>query len=111
MSKRKIHDDSGFLTPTGRGRRRFIKRSAWVAAGSTPAVAALDALLNARSAKAQAVLDWPTHSPGYISIAPGVGGYGMNTVGGSGRHLTTPDTTLFIVNTARQSPREWGQLQ
>lgn len=43
-------------------------------------------------------LSWPVHSPGYISLLPGVGGYGMNTVAGSGRHLGTPATTVILVN-------------
>ncbi len=36
--------------------------------------------------------------PGYLSLIPGVGGYGMNTVAGSGRHLATPATTVILVN-------------
>lgn len=43
-------------------------------------------------------LSWPTHEPAYVSLIPGVGGYGMNTVAGSGRHLGTPQTTIILVN-------------
>lgn len=43
-------------------------------------------------------LSWPAHVPGYLSLIPGVGGYGMNTVAGSGRHLATPATTVILVN-------------
>lgn len=43
-------------------------------------------------------LTWPAHVPGYLSLIPGVGGYGMNTVAGSGRHLATPATTVILVN-------------
>jgi hypothetical protein len=43
-------------------------------------------------------LTWPAHVPGYVSLLPEVGGYGMNTVAGSGRHLGTPATTVILVN-------------
>jgi hypothetical protein len=43
-------------------------------------------------------LAWPLHAPGYVSLIPEVGGYGMNTVAGSGRHLGTPATTVILVN-------------
>ncbi len=55
------------------------------------------------SATTQAVnpgssLSWPAHVPGYVSLIPEVGGYGMNAVAGSGRHLSTPATTIILVN-------------
>jgi hypothetical protein len=43
-------------------------------------------------------LSWPAHSPGYLSLLPNVGGYGMQTVAGSGRHLGTPATTVILIN-------------
>lgn len=43
-------------------------------------------------------LTWPAHAPAYVSLIPEVGGYGMNSVAGSGRHLGTPVTTVILVN-------------
>lgn len=43
-------------------------------------------------------LTFPAHTPGYLSLIPDVGGYGMQTVAGSGRHLGTPATTVILVN-------------
>lgn len=43
-------------------------------------------------------LVWNTHSPGYIPVIPGHGGYGMNTPGGTGRHLTTPATSIYLID-------------
>ncbi len=43
-------------------------------------------------------LSWPVHVPGYVSLIPGVGGYGMNSVAGSGRNLATPATSIILVN-------------
>jgi hypothetical protein len=81
------------------GRRHFIKQAMWTAAGSTAAAAMADSLLGSHSkALAQTALNWPVHSPPYVSIAPGVGGYGLNTTAGSGRHQTTPNPSIFFVN-------------
>lgn len=38
------------------------------------------------------VSDWPEHSPGYVSVLPGTGGYGMNTSGGD----SSGATVIFI---------------
>lgn len=43
-------------------------------------------------------LTWPPHAPGYVSLLPDVGGYAMNTVAGSGRHLGTPATAVILIN-------------
>lgn len=89
----------GSLSLTGRQRRQFIKRAALTAAGSTAAASMLDSFIGPRSqARAQAVLNWPVHSPPYVSIAPGVGGYGLNTTAGSGRHVSPPNPSIFFVN-------------
>lgn len=45
-----------------------------------------------------AALDWNTHSPSYIPVLPGHGGYGMNTPGGTGRHLITPATSIYLID-------------
>jgi hypothetical protein len=90
---------SGSLNLTGRQRRQFIKRAALTAAGSTVAASMLDSFIGPQSAaRAQAVLNWPVHSPPYLSIAPGVGGYGLNTTAGSGRHQSPPNPSIFFVN-------------
>jgi len=81
------------------GRRQFVKQAMWTAAGSTAAAAMADSFLGSHSkAFAQTTLNWPVHSPPYVSIAPGVGGYGLNTTAGSGRHQTTPNPSIFFVN-------------
>src|SRR5688572_15479085 len=43
-------------------------------------------------------LTWNTHSPSYIPVIPGHGGYGMDTPGGTGRHLLTPATSIFLID-------------
>lgn len=48
-------------------------------------------------------LVWPTHSPSYIPVIPGHGGYGMDTPGGTGRHLTTPATSIILVDSLADS--------
>lgn len=59
---------------------------------------AASAIVNATSL-AGAALQWDVLTASTLSVIPGLVGYGMNTPGGSGRHLTTPATTLCIVNT------------
>lgn len=41
---------------------------------------------------------WNSHSPGYIPVIPGHGGYGMDTPGGTGRHLATPATSIYLID-------------
>jgi len=49
-------------------------------------------------------LIFPLHAPPYASTSPGVGGYGMNTEGGSGRHLGAASaTTVFLITSPADS--------
>jgi hypothetical protein len=51
--------------------------------------------------------------PGYLTIIPGIRGFGTDTVGGSGRHLGTPTTTVLYVNslsTANSGSGDSGTL-
>jgi len=99
MGGNKKNAGSQALTLRGQQRRRFIKQSAYTAAASTATAALIDTIVNPRSrALAQSALNWPVHSPPYVSIAPGVGGYGLNTPAGSGRHQATPNPSIFFVN-------------
>lgn len=67
--------------------------------GSTLAnTSAASAVVNATTAAGSA-LQWDVLATSYLPIIPGLAGHGMNTVGGSGRHLTTPATTLCVVDT------------
>jgi len=43
-------------------------------------------------------LTWNVHNPSYIPVLPGHGGYGMDTPGGTGRHLSTPATSIFLID-------------
>lgn len=47
---------------------------------------------------ASSSLVWNTHSPSYIPVIPGHGGYGMDTPGGTGRHLATPATSIYLID-------------
>jgi hypothetical protein len=58
--------------------------------------------LNGRSSDLQYTpanqLTWNVHSPSYIPVIPGHSGYGMDTPGGTGRHLTTPATSIYLID-------------
>lgn len=41
---------------------------------------------------------WPLHEPAYLSVLPGVAGPGMDTPAGTGRHLETPATSVYFIN-------------
>lgn len=41
---------------------------------------------------------WRVQQPGYISALPGHGGYGMDSYGGSGRHTTPGNVTVFFLD-------------
>ena len=45
-------------------------------------------------------LTWPQHSPAYLPVIPGLSGYGMDTAGGTGRHLTPGNeaTRIFLID-------------
>lgn len=49
--------------------------------------------------QAGAALQWDVLTPSYLPVIPGLAGWGMNTPGGSGRHLATPATTVCVVTT------------
>jgi hypothetical protein len=46
---------------------------------------------------------WTAPTPSYVSQIPNAAGFGMDSVFGSGRHLGTPATTVYLVNTLSSS--------
>jgi len=115
MGDKKQDSGSRLLTLTGRQRRRFVKQATLAAAGSAAAASMVDSLIGpASKAFAQTPLNWPVHSTGYVSIAPGVGGFGLDTPAGSGRHQSTPNPSIFFVNstlntnTGSAAPASYG---
>lgn len=71
-------------------------------------VSAASAIVNATT-PAGAALQWAVFEPDYVSVIEGQAGWGFNQPGGSGAHLTTPATTVCIVNT-RSNDRTLGTL-
>lgn len=69
---------------------------------------AASAIVNATT-PAGAALQWTVYEPDYVSVIQGQAGWGFNQPGGSGAHLTTPATTVCIVNT-RSNDRTVGTL-
>lgn len=41
---------------------------------------------------------WVTQNPSYLPAVPGLAGYGMDSAFGSGRHLSTPETSVLYVD-------------
>jgi hypothetical protein len=60
---------------------------------------------------AGAALQRTVLTPRYLPVIPGLAGGGMNTPGGSGRHLPTPATTLCVVDTLSNSRTTGTQTQ
>jgi fibronectin type 3 domain-containing protein len=87
------YDDTGLAAGTTRFYRIVaFDGNANVSSQSSTASATTQA------ANPETGLTFPAHTPGYLSLLPEVGGYGMQTVAGSGRHLSTPATTVILVN-------------
>jgi hypothetical protein len=47
------------------------------------------------------IAEWPEHSPAYVTLLPGTGGYGLNTPAGAGRGTGT--TVIFIDSLSDQN--------
>jgi hypothetical protein len=62
-------------------------------------VSAAGASVNGTSGSAAPPSDWPAATPAYVSQIPNSAGFGMDSVFGSGRHLATPATTVYLINT------------
>jgi hypothetical protein len=80
----------------------FITRRRGIQANVAPTVPAHGVLGRAPTvnAGAEAGLEWPVHSPAYglgPTALPGHAGFGMDSQGGWGRHLSTPVTTVILV--------------
>lgn len=94
-SVRRISCDTGLYTIQGSESYRDYHI---VAESASFSLTGQDALFSASDN-----LIWPNHSPGYIPVLPLHGGYGMDTPGGTGRHLGTPATSIILIDSLAAS--------
>lgn len=87
------YDDSSVLAST-----TYYYRVKAVDGSPLANTSAASAVVSATT-PAGAALQWQVLEPSYLPLVPGLAGWGMNQPAGSGRHLTTPATTVCIVNT------------
>jgi hypothetical protein len=94
LSTASLSYDDSTLTA---GTQRFYRLESFDGNGNRSALSSI-ASATTLPAIPSTGLQWPVQSTGFVSAYPGVGGPGLDTEGGSGRHLGAASaTTVFLI--------------